>query len=1166
MPIEVIQVEGIQEIQVIEVVWRGAQGPQGPIGDVTAEVEALVLEAQEAAEDASLSAAAAAVSADEAEQSAADAAVSAAAAAAFDNGLYPDTTAGLAATAEGGYFSTPGDDDDTAIIIWREVGGVAVEIDRLPNVAAINAARDANRVAKQVAALDAMIHARDWPTRPALSLIALPEELLPLGWTFTRASTAYRVNPNGLLETVASGEIRHDYHPTSGAYRGWLFEGGSTNRLRHSSDLSNAAWVANNVTKLSNTTIAPDGTMTADTIVESADVASHGISQTNTISPTQQWTFSRWFKPKERSIVQFIMLDNDTPDNYILVNFILSAGGSSTKLTHGGNAVGGKALITPYPDDWYRCALTGIPNTGGSQVEIRNSLMATDTGTSVYDGDGTSGIYTWGAQLEIAPRATSLIQTAAAAVSRAADNLIPATLGTWFNVSQGAMFLEYSEDQLPFTAHDLMSLNDGTADNQMTLRMAADNSSRFDVVDDAISQAVAVTAAPRTDRINRLVGLWERDNIGVTFNGAPVVGDTLGDIPDITGLEIETALRMHVSHVAIFTRRPADGEAQALSSPDVFEVTDESLFAWVTAEGFVLGEFDRDTGRLRYAGQASESPTDPELAEARNIWSGALTDSGFRFSFDVGNTTSTEANIRYEIATDEDFEIVVQTSAVIPPTERPALSGPDYLTFKETVIGLTADTEYFVRIEINGTMQEGYAFRLRTLPAVGVGAAVKLLGFSCISFSSATRDAPAFTSMAEEGADLAVCLGDLHYGNVSFNDIRQVRGRVRYTIANPDVQTFLAACPMVWITDDHDTGPNNIHRDSPLSSTTPLQVINNTQEQYSEMCPHYDLVHPGASFPGPDTVLAQLFDTANVQHLLLDMRSQREYLGEASPTVIGNGTLPAGSFDQKGWLKAAILDAGIAGRAAVCVWLPSVPHFSIDGWEYRAPVEYVEICDYIRDTVGVPQVYFFCGDIHYTAADDGLRTDNSTGGGMTVPCFLLSAVHQTSGGQIPDFWWQGVKNRVTNHRGYGVIDLEADGHLTVTTRGHTLLNPNDPEPEWVFDPVADTAEFSSHDDTPAVDFNGASLNASANSTVNIQIDKSWFGPPGPLDGFFATGSVAYTTDQGSPQSGTIRIRPSCGKYTLTLNTPASGSFVVTLSSPSSGIVLGAQTTCTVTIV
>src|SRR6056297_1818121 len=42
--------------------------------------------------------------------------------------------------------------------------------------------------------------------------------------TFTRATIATRVNSLGLIEEVPSGELRHEYDPVTGAYKGVLIE------------------------------------------------------------------------------------------------------------------------------------------------------------------------------------------------------------------------------------------------------------------------------------------------------------------------------------------------------------------------------------------------------------------------------------------------------------------------------------------------------------------------------------------------------------------------------------------------------------------------------------------------------------------------------------------------------------------------------------------------------------------------------------------------------------------------------------------------------------------------------------------------------------------------------------------------------------------------------
>jgi hypothetical protein len=75
---------------------------------------------------------------------------------------------------------------------------------------------------------------------------------------------------------------------------------------------------------------------------------------------------------------------------------------------------------------WYRCSVThiGVGATSGLQTVLSQN------GISVgYTGDGSSGVYIWGAQLEKSNKATSYIPTTTTVVTRPADNVRNNTIG-----------------------------------------------------------------------------------------------------------------------------------------------------------------------------------------------------------------------------------------------------------------------------------------------------------------------------------------------------------------------------------------------------------------------------------------------------------------------------------------------------------------------------------------------------------------------------------------------------------------------------------------------------------------------------------------------------------------------------------------------------------------
>ena len=228
-------------------------------------------------------------------------------------------------------------------------------------------------------------------------------------WTFTRASTAYYRNSSGLLTSVASGVLRT-------GDRGALIEGAGTNLCLQSQDFA-TTWARLRVNAFGsgsvvNATTAPDGTSTADFICEDTNNDTHFIRQAVTVSSGVAHTFSVYAKAGTRSIVTV----GESATTLRTATFDLSAGTVSN--------VGGSitATITALANGWYRCAITytTASTTFNADIGIRTTSGA---GFQTYTGDGASGIYLWGAQLEAKAYASSYIPTTTASATRAADSL-----------------------------------------------------------------------------------------------------------------------------------------------------------------------------------------------------------------------------------------------------------------------------------------------------------------------------------------------------------------------------------------------------------------------------------------------------------------------------------------------------------------------------------------------------------------------------------------------------------------------------------------------------------------------------------------------------------------------------------------------------------------------
>jgi hypothetical protein len=190
---------------------------------------------------------------------------------------------------------------------------------------------------------------------------------------------------------------------------------GSENLLTYSEQFDNAAWSISNVGIVTNTsaTTAPDGTTRAEKLVENTANAQHFIYASRTGS-NETVTFSVFAKAAERTKV-FLQLSNfvnATAQAFYDLSTGIAEAPSASNADYSNNS----SSIIAYPNGWYRCILT---TTKGS-VNTTNNLaisVATSSGI-VYTGDGTSGIYIWGAQVERGYVASPYVATVASTVTR----------------------------------------------------------------------------------------------------------------------------------------------------------------------------------------------------------------------------------------------------------------------------------------------------------------------------------------------------------------------------------------------------------------------------------------------------------------------------------------------------------------------------------------------------------------------------------------------------------------------------------------------------------------------------------------------------------------------------------------------------------------------------
>ena len=183
-------------------------------------------------------------------------------------------------------------------------------------------------------------------------------------FTFTRGTPASSTlnNVSGLIETVPY------------------------NLLAFSEQFNDSVWIKNASTITPNVINSPNGTLTADKLNEDTTTTSHRVYQSTSNSAIGTVTFSIYAKAGERNWLRLAVFDGGT-SKYCFFNLTNGTIGTSTGLI--------SQSITSVGNGWYRCTITGDVIVTNIQSQVYIALSDNGFG---YLGDGTSGLYLWGAQ------------------------------------------------------------------------------------------------------------------------------------------------------------------------------------------------------------------------------------------------------------------------------------------------------------------------------------------------------------------------------------------------------------------------------------------------------------------------------------------------------------------------------------------------------------------------------------------------------------------------------------------------------------------------------------------------------------------------------------------------------------------------------------------------
>ncbi len=384
------------------------------------------------------------------------------------------------------------------------------------------------------------------------------------GITFSRANaTATRVNRLGLIETVAANTPRFDYDPITLQPKGLLIEESRTNLLTYSSDFGNPIWTKAAVTTTPNSGIAPDGTNTLTSILNTAGTVS-AIYQSIGAAVASIYTASIYLYAGTTNTASLALRDSTSGTNYAITATVLSGPGTvsiaSSTIANISN------LSSSVPT---RVSIT-LAATATAGNALRFSCYPESTSAGLTTG---KTILAWGSQVEVGAFATSYIPTVASIVTRSSDacSMTGTNFSNWYNPNEGTIVLSYDLIGIPTSNTQALTVA-GSGGNAFYMRVVNNSIQNLLYTLNLVQCGLTVlSTTPVVNTIYKNVFGFAANNFAGVQNNGTLQTDTSGIIPLFTIMYIGgngagQFLNGHIRSLYFYPERLPNATLQALST------------------------------------------------------------------------------------------------------------------------------------------------------------------------------------------------------------------------------------------------------------------------------------------------------------------------------------------------------------------------------------------------------------------------------------------------------------------------------------------------------------------------------------------------------------------------------------------------------------------------
>ena len=313
---------------------------------------------------------------------------------------------------------------------------------------------------------------------------------------------------------------RIDY--TGGGCPHILAEPQRTNTVTYSQDTSQ--WTDSGMTYSVDYIISPDGTSNGSKAVINDTITSSNTRPMTSVAVTSglNYVFSVFGKADEFDMINLDF--SNSAFSSVSVDYNLT-NGTVTSFTGSPVSQG----VEDYGNGWYRCYVvaTAIATTNTALI-----IRLDDNPT----GDGTSGLYLWGAQFEEGSYSTSYIPTSGSTVTRNQDIFTRDGIGSLINSTEGVLFVEIAALNSG-TGSIIISINDGSLSNSVAIYYYSNENNVAANIFSGGNNPSLIGTIPNSGTkydFNKIALKYKSGDSALWVNGIEVF--TLGDSISLTGL------------------------------------------------------------------------------------------------------------------------------------------------------------------------------------------------------------------------------------------------------------------------------------------------------------------------------------------------------------------------------------------------------------------------------------------------------------------------------------------------------------------------------------------------------------------------------------------------------------------------------------------------------